>query len=248
MQIEVQFPHLNQLNIGFHSGTRSYANMMRMNPQVQSLVLRGRGKHWAKYLRYASKHLKFLELLQISIYDVNDFDDFGKDVNFTFLKELKIILKTNGYMETMKIPICSSSLKEFTFYLSVGTMATNRKDNLNILIDFFKKCPSLTKVTLSRFREVVMPINKEILIEIVDALSSLESIDISMLQTSFDEAIEFVKYCKRLKKLCFVIENDAGFIHLQEMLAPEWHAVSVKSETMYRITIVKRHTSIEFIE
>lgn len=250
-QIEVQFPHLNQLNISFSASARnrSYANMMRMNSQVQSLVLRG--KPCAKYLRYASKHLKFLERLQIVISnqnDLNDFDNFGEDVNFTFLKELKIILTTNRYMKTVKIPIVSNNLKEFTFHLASKSGDGNRKDNVNILIDFFKKCPSLTKVTLSRCWNVVMPINKEIIIEIADALPSIESINISMLKISFNVAIEFVKYCKRLKKLCFVIENDAGFIRLQDMLAPEWHAVSVKSETMYHITIVKRHTSIEFIE
>lgn len=139
----------------------------------------------------------------------------------------------------------SSSLKEFTFYLGVGTFDRTREDNLNVLIDFFKKCPSLTKVTLSRFYDVVMPINTEILYKIVDALPSMESIDISMLKISFDDAFEFVKYCKHLEKLCFVIENDAGFIRLQRMLAPEWHAESVESKTMmYHITIVKRQTSL----
>lgn len=249
MQIRGRLAHLNQLNLSFGS-LLLHANMMRMNPQVQRLRLCG--TPCAKYLRSASKHLKFLEHLEIGTYAANEFDDFGEDVSFPCLKELKITLMTNKYMRTMKIPILSSSLKEFTFDLGVGTWDENRKDNLNILIDFFKKCPSLTKVTLSRSYDVVMPINKEMLIEMVDALAPMESINISMLKISFDDAIEIVKYCKRLKRLCFVMENDDGFIRLQATLAPEWHAVSVKSvrsESMYHhITIVKRHTSIEFIE
>ena len=248
------FPHLNQLTVSC-SWARSNANIMRMNPQVQNLVLCGRRK-CAKYVRYASKHLKVLERLEITTYDLNDFDNSAKDVKFKFLKELKIILRSHLYIETMKIPICSRSLNEFTFHLSVTPGDKNREDNLNILIDFFKKCPSLTKVTLSRWMNIVMPINNEILIKIADALLSIETINISMLKISFSDAIEFVKYCKRLKKLCFVIKDIAGFDRLQESLAPEWHAVSVKlccdvpEYDTHHITIVKRqhHTSIDFIE
>lgn len=135
MQIAVKFPHLNQLTLYCTSWARSYANMMRLNSQVQSLVLQG--MPCAKYLWYASKHLKFLENLQIGIFNVNH--DLGEDVNFPFLQQLKISLRTNKYMKTMKIPIVSSSLKEFTFYLGVGTFDRTREDNLNVLIDFFKK-------------------------------------------------------------------------------------------------------------
>lgn len=66
----------------------------------------------------------------------------------------------------------------------------------------------------------------------------MEEIDISLLNISVNDAIQFVKNCKALKKLCFKVDDNVDFDRLNERLGVKWRAMSTKSnesEKMYDI-------------
>lgn len=86
--------------------------------------------------------------------------------------------------------------------------------------------------------------------EIIEAVSSMEEINISMVKNlSVDE--QFVNKCKSLKKLSFRADDDSILDHLNAKLQVEWHVMIEKLNEwqvmgeklkMFDIAIVRQHT------
>lgn len=247
----VNFPYLNQLEIvaafwspGRRCRVENCVNMLRLNPQIRNLYLGSHSHHDVTLLRVASQHLQFLEHLHLSYSNYRYMNFEGEFVNFAYLKELKIT--HCGDIKT-KIPISSSCLKAFSFKIS--SWSHGHMVNVDILLEFLRKHPSITKFSLtpSKLDGKRITQNEKTTIftnKIIEAMSSMEEIDISLLEISTDDAIKFVKNCKLLKKLCYGADDNAILAHLKTKLGVKWQVMIAKfneSET-YNITIVKRHT------
>lgn len=221
--IAAHFPHLNQLEIkGGHMAFRCkpQVKMLRMNPQIRRLILDT--IYDKTLLPFAGEHLQFLEHIHIFCLGYN-FKHFGdKTVNFKRLKELKI---TEANKLT-KIPISSNCLEVLSLHFW-----DTRFDNMDILIDFLKKHPTISKISLTSDDNMVKT-SKEPLIGLIETLSSMEEIDISMLKMSVNHVIQVLNHCKVLKKLCFKVENTFDFDRLRARLGVKWQVASAKSNNL----------------
>lgn len=203
-----------------------------LNPQLRCLILGSR--HDPAILRCASQHIEVLEYLSIDTYTGN-LKKFGDEVfHFACLKELKMSCMID-YMDHIKnIPISSDCLKEFSFHFKFRE-GSYKED---ILIHFLKKHPTITKLNLTCDPKKTVITDIESLIGIIKALPSIEEIVITMVTISVNDAIQFVKNCKSLKKLCFRVDENADIDYLKTSLEVKWQAKITK---LNDITIVKRH-------
>lgn len=240
--IAVHFPHLNRVNIGSSSnvyGAECFLKMLRLNPQIQHLYLNP-GIDDVRLLRTANQFLQFLEHLHLS-YVKNSFRNFEeKFVNFANLKVL--IIHHYGDIIT-QIPVSSSCLEAFSFQLHATQCTDCLNAEVDILLEFLRKHPFTTKLTLSSVCKEMRTINR--LEEIIEAVSSMEEINISLIKNlSVNDAIKFVYKCKSLKKLSFRADDNSIFDHLNAKLEVKWHVMIEKlnESNMFDITIVRRYT------
>lgn len=237
--IALHFPQLNQLQIGYgfylspertyHSMT--YAEMLRLNPQLRSLTLSI--DYTEALLRFASQYLPSLEHLEIEIvYEYSNIFDDGV-INFPSLKELKI-----GYFphDSIKIAISAPILETFSFQFDPYDHS-----NMDFLLDFLHNHPNITKFNLTNPYQYLR--TTKVPIDILEALPFLEEVDISMLTISVNDAIRFVAKCKSLKKFCFETDQTVDVNHLKERVGAKYHVECTKIEKsngfkLYCITIV----------
>lgn len=244
MQVEEHFPRVTQLKIWTYRifapfDLSPFCNMIRLNPQIRCLELEG--TYITELLRCASKHLEFLEQLHIFTFKQGIFlkEVEREFMDFAYLKKLKVTCMG----DISNIPILSRCLQEFSLHTDFIEM--------DIIIDFLKKHPSITKLNLA-YHSYVIELEKfritdtEYLIGIIKALPWLEEMVVTMVKIPVNAAIKFVKKCRSLQKLCFSVDDHADFDYISTCLEVEWQTKMTKHNNpqSYDITIVKRqHTN-----
>ncbi|XP_031620625.1 uncharacterized protein LOC116339077 [Contarinia nasturtii] len=230
--IKANFAHLEHLEIKGAlptSRTQDTVNMLRLNPQLQQLVLDT--NYTTTFLRAASQDLQMLEHLDIRICR-KDFSDYGDDVaNFAQLKVLKIDYE--GRSPT-KVPMFSSCLKEFewTFF---GTQMDKA------FIDFLKEHPSIVKLKVICWYPGIPKLNEESVKKIMEAVPLVEEIAFQKLELSIAGATQLMNDCKSLKRMYFSMDAEADFNELKTNLSDGWQAFSEKPDEFYwyNVTAVK---------
>lgn len=240
--IAVHFPHLNEVNIGCSLniyGAKCYVKMLRFNPQIRHLYLSPIIDD-VRLLRTANQFIQFLEHLHLRYLEDSYMNFEEKFVHFAYLKVLKIV--HIGEITT-PIPVSSSCLKSFSFHLH--TSDPDYIENLDILLEFLRMHPFITTFTLSSDCNRMCSTNKFVLQQILEAVSSMEEIDISLIKNlSAKDAIKFVNKCKSLKKLNFRADDNSIFDQLNAKLEVKWQVLIEKlnESKMFDVKIVRRCT------
>lgn len=244
MCIAVNFSHLKQVNVKYYSIFKFYAKILRANPQIRYLYINPLN-HDVKLLRNANQFLQFLEHLHL-IYVETMYKYFEeKFVDFTHVKVLQI----DYYGEFKKpIPLSFSCLEEFSFRLPSSHTPICLNAGVDVLLEFLKKHPLLTKFTLSSENRYTLTTNR--LEEIIEEVASMEEINIYV-DLSINDVLKFVKKCKSLKRLGFISANSSICVHLNAKLGVKWQVLAKKSDVSrilgmrkedFGITIVRRYT------
>lgn len=200
-------------------------DFIHLNPQLKALELDEVLD--IKLLRYIGESLNRLENLKIgySFYtDPTIFKDFSDIAMIRFKSVKKLSISVPGIMEEM--PFSFDQLEDFTTFELIS----------DILLDFLKKHPSITKLTFNN-----SDLSEEDISQAIKVLPSLSNLDVATL-FSANEVIPYMiqlKQFKKLKKFTFEIEDKHQVNYLQTKLDQEWSTGNSNESRGIRVTLIR---------
>lgn len=193
--IEANYPHMRRLAVKErHLVTESlldFTQVIELNPQLVSVALDT--DVWAVILRCMGQNLLNLEYLSIA-FDNGDLHEFTGDVvRFKRLKHLQINNSGRSICDHSSsgnysggIPIACDQLEEFTCDLYFASIS-------EILIDFFKSNPTITRLNLTHNPESLTQAH---VMAIANALPLLQHVNFGRIDMSFSSALSFIRACQ----------------------------------------------------
>lgn len=218
--LEKHFQHLESLTIdGQVSDIRgsNLINTLCFNPQLRQLSISD--KFDMKFLQYASKHLHFLEKLEIRKWTEQEFAHSGE---FIHLKNVQIV--TIDFSRCYKVPEIPLRFDQLETLIVDAMYMCRLNDNF---IDFMQKHTTIRKLKIfwqnyGFQRKITNCCNAIFKEKLAQASAYLWEFEIDDCIFSSYEAISFLKQCKYLKQFCLPLQNQNEYDALNEHLGKEW--------------------------
>lgn len=191
---------------------RNVIEILRLNPQLGSLVLLDSEILDKVFIRSISEHVPSVQYLEINYNTLRYYN-----VNVIHFRNVQHLTLHTDHGFLLKCPLTFDQLKTLTILTANQFFIDS-----NFMELIYRHRSTLTKLCIKAINHMCDPFKDLNRDELQAAMEQLVEVDLNKCYLTMNEIINFLSICKMLKKLRFKLHSSSNSVDLLKRISSEW--------------------------